>query len=578
MTHTCTRLLMAFLLLLAVAAAGNAAITELDSSGFDWSYEMDILPDAEDLDENGTFDFTFSNSSAGTVSVADGIMTLNSTATGSCYFYAGAADTIWPGKFTAAGGYTIEARVKAVSDANWRGPFAMVASPDGTADHSYFNIQSSGQSWGEQPPAGGLGSNDNMDDYHDFRITAMNEGGVFHVWRDGVLVGENLVSPSSFNLDRFLFGDTGGGNAGECMVDYLRFTSGNFAPVGGEQPVPLNRPERPGAVAGGPVIDDGTTPYAWYRADEGVVTYPDGATRVAWWSDQSGNDRHLEAFAEPNLTSDGIEGRAVVSFDDVRGDRLQATVADWGEAEAGTVFAVWSRVDTSYSGATFVYDSAADGPQQFLSLRDKRDPVDVETGGSTVDGEDWWTHYTSDSVLNDPVGEGNWGVTSVSHTTGLTDTVRINGEEVYVGDLLSEGMHGLTLGANREGLNSWTGYIAEVIVFEGELSAAEREAIEQTLIDRWGVITEPIPGDANLDGIVNAADAAVLAGNWQTLTGATWGMGDFNNDGAVDDIDATLLSTNWQVGASSQASVPEPGTLTLLAGTLLLVLLRRRVC
>ncbi len=51
-------------------------------------------------------------------------------------------------------------------------------------------------------------------------------------------------------------------------------------------------------------------------------------------------------------------------------------------------------------------------------------------------------------------------------------------------------------------------------------------------------------------------------------------MGDFNNDGRVDDIDATLLATNWQ--ADAPASVPEPSTFMLLAGIMLVSLLRRK--
>ena len=83
------------------------------------------------------------------------------------------------------------------------------------------------------------------------------------------------------------------------------------------------------------------------------------------------------------------------------------------------------------------------------------------------------------------------------------------------------------------------------------------------------------PGDANRDGTVDEADAAVLAANWQTLTDATWEMGDFNNDGAVNDIDATLLAANW--GVTTSASVPEPGSLVMLSlGSLVLLVLRHR--
>ena len=70
------------------------------------------------------------------------------------------------------------------------------------------------------------------------------------------------------------------------------------------------------------------------------------------------------------------------------------------------------------------------------------------------------------------------------------------------------------------------------------------------------------PGDANGDGLVNDADAAVLGRYWQTASGATWRLGDFNGDGAVNDIDATLLAANWT--SSANAAVPEPTGVVLL--------------
>ena len=74
-------------------------------------------------------------------------------------------------------------------------------------------------------------------------------------------------------------------------------------------------------------------------------------------------------------------------------------------------------------------------------------------------------------------------------------------------------------------------------------------------------VTGPGPGDANFDGTVDDADAAILAANWQTQGGASWAMGDFNYDGNVDDIDATIMAVNWGTVATA---VPEPGTIALL--------------
>ena len=100
-----------------------------------------------------------------------------------------------------------------------------------------------------------------------------------------------------------------------------------------------------------------------------------------------------------------------------------------------------------------------------------------------------------------------------------------------------------------------------------ELYVSNDPATTQILFDNVRLTTEPIlPGDANLDGVVDADDAADLAANWLRTEDALWEHGDFNGDGNVDDIDATLLATNWSSG--SAASVPEPGMFVILIGFL----------
>ena len=78
-----------------------------------------------------------------------------------------------------------------------------------------------------------------------------------------------------------------------------------------------------------------------------------------------------------------------------------------------------------------------------------------------------------------------------------------------------------------------------------------------------------IPGDANKDDIVNAADFAILSANW-LATGVGFAGGDFNLDGIVNAADFALLSGDWQSHA------PEPATMTVLALGGLALLRRRR--
>jgi hypothetical protein len=84
-----------------------------------------------------------------------------------------------------------------------------------------------------------------------------------------------------------------------------------------------------------------------------------------------------------------------------------------------------------------------------------------------------------------------------------------------------------------------------------------------------------LPGDANLDGVVDAADASIVGSNWQLQSGAIWAMGDFNGDQKVNDQDAAIMAAHWSTGA--EGSVPEPGAVVLLISAAIVLWFRRRL-
>jgi uncharacterized protein (TIGR03790 family) len=106
-----------------------------------------------------------------------------------------------------------------------------------------------------------------------------------------------------------------------------------------------------------------------------------------------------------------------------------------------------------------------------------------------------------------------------------------------------------------------------------------------------------LPGDVNLDGRVDNADLALLAGNWGQSTSAGgygWGLGDMNGDGVVDLSDLALMGSDWgqiaswaTVGPQSASLAPAfdssihpapepPGMLLLAMGIASMVCCRRR--
>jgi hypothetical protein len=106
------------------------------------------------------------------------------------------------------------------------------------------------------------------------------------------------------------------------------------------------------------------------------------------------------------------------------------------------------------------------------------------------------------------------------------------------------------------------------------------DADEQVLI---GTIFSTVPGDANLDGRVDATDAAMLAGGFGGFGG--WAVGDFDGDGRSTLYDAAVLQTRLgfvatglpTLSAAAHAPVPEPAAwLIAVSAALALTRARRR--
>jgi hypothetical protein len=80
-----------------------------------------------------------------------------------------------------------------------------------------------------------------------------------------------------------------------------------------------------------------------------------------------------------------------------------------------------------------------------------------------------------------------------------------------------------------------------------------------------------MPGDVNRDGVVDRADAALLAMHFGTANGAMWSTGDLDADGATTLADAVIVQQYLAVeptapaaAAASLAAVPEPHAIAAL--------------
>ena len=214
------------------------SLKQLDSLAFTWKYEMNVAPNTDNQNGVAGGDFRFHDvDSSPTAPVrfngavnGDGTITMP---VGNVQFKSdkGNATHVW-NSITFTGGYTIETRLKAAQT----GPDASIGLLGGTASGAVSSllVADDGLHWGIRSvatPFIPLDDNTNADAFHVFRIVQFPNANTFAVWRDGILLGDSLPSASELNVPSLVVGSVTASDAGANQIDYLRITSGAFAPI-----------------------------------------------------------------------------------------------------------------------------------------------------------------------------------------------------------------------------------------------------------------------------------------------------------------------------------------------------------
>ena len=224
------------------AARAKADIPRLDSSQFDYKYDMIVLPSAQNLDNDGAVDFTLSDSSKFSLGtgVNYGSLVIDTTAGGKFLMSgadAGTAGGAWRNSgISAATGYTVEARLKITDTTGAQaGIIVLNASVDDTVN-AWLKFWAGSIWWGETQI-----HNVDATAYHTYRIVREAGSSVHSVYVDGELVASGLGDGFTYAtpLKRLLVGSPGSTFKGKAQVAFLRFHKGGFAP-----PVPNDKRNR----------------------------------------------------------------------------------------------------------------------------------------------------------------------------------------------------------------------------------------------------------------------------------------------------------------------------------------------
>ncbi|MBN1909658.1 MAG: dockerin type I repeat-containing protein [Pirellulales bacterium] len=535
----------AALAVLAAAGVASARISEVSSSA-DWTlkYEMDADPGIQDLDNNLAVDWLRNDTNfvqtilgGKLISASDvGGVPLIGSADHSAY----PLNTVWingANNLDFAHGWTVEASIKLTSSTG-PGAFAIAAAPAGTSNgkkRAYVDIAPTSTSWGPKT----LDTKDNSDAFHIFRIAQEPGVETLSLWRDTELLCDTLTwNQADLFATGLLIGDITGSQGADYEIDYVRMTSGAYAPFSLPKASQLEKKNSSAFT---------------YRYECDV---PVGA-----------EDLDMNAFDDFDYTGSILptaSGNGTVLFDTTL-DVSESSYVDGGVSNEAT--ALWPAKNFSLADDGYTIELR-------VKVTAELTPGDPVLGLGAVPGnEDEAAVLTigmQGTGFNSGLGLDDSDNSDDFHTFRVVANTSDQGGMYFIyrdGKLLTpeDGICCTPISPGRNAL------------YFGDFSTGSGGAFEVDYIRfmKGTFAPEMIPGDTNGDGQVNADDARTLAANWLTYdTEYTASDGDFNGDGWVNDLDASILAANWS-GSSESIGVPEPSTLVGLLGLALGILIVR---
>ncbi|MBL9180966.1 MAG: chitobiase/beta-hexosaminidase C-terminal domain-containing protein [Verrucomicrobiaceae bacterium] len=266
----------------------------------------------------------------------------------------------------------------------------------------------------------------------------------------------------------------------------------------------------------------------WWRADVGVVT--DASGRVQEWQDQSGNGRHFaqsDVNKRPALVSLGIGGQASLRFDGTDDGLLGASGMNF--ARPSTVFVVFERVDTGdvFRNGGYVLQSSAE-PHWFVRSDGFHSGSWVRYGMFPGVGEESLAVMTSSATGTRVHVNGHDWTHDASQVTGAPGRLGLGGGEGHGFDPMSQ-------------------QIAEVIVYDRELSDGERQEVEAYLAQRYAFPAPPVAVP-----VISPASQIASAPVNVTMSVSTSGaVIRYTTDGTEPSATSTLYSGAFTVPAGT---------------------------
>jgi hypothetical protein len=227
-----------------------------------------------------------------------------------------------------------------------------------------------------------------------------------------------------------------------------------------------------------PTSDGGVSPHTWHYAGSGALYQDSGKTTLATAdgdpvgaSVNRGSDSHditqSTSANKPTYKTGVLNGEPVFRFDG--GDWLGGAYNN-ALSQPITVFAVAALDSANDDVGRNIIDG--DDSTNRMALFERR-----------INNPDTWSIYAG-SILDGGASDANWNIWTALFN-GASSQFWLGGNSEASGNAGSDDPDGLRLGTYDGAAGLWDGDIAEILIYNSNLSTADKNEVAQYLADKY---------------------------------------------------------------------------------------------
>ena len=211
----------------------------------------------------------------------------------------------------------------------------------------------------------------------------------------------------------------------------------------------------------------------WLDASDTTTITKDGSNLVSVWGDKSGEGNDLAqatGSSQPLWVDSVLNSKPIIRGDGVNDTITRATFTGGEESQINTILLVCKVGTTGTSDNKYVFDSGVTLKRHLLT-------------NNTASNE-YLLFASTIALIGTPDTNYNVFTLEFNNTSSILRRQKI---QLGTGTVGTDALNGFTLFSAFDGGQSSNADIAEVLVYNKQLTTTDRDDIEQYLTAKWGL-------------------------------------------------------------------------------------------